>query len=427
MMPSLAALLERESATVDLDPGHFERLLRRRDRKRRNERIGAGVVAVGIALISFFALTRAFDGNDRTMGDPRPLKFTSTAITFTGDPRGAGDLVAMDPDTGDVRTLIDSRWFPGVSLIGSAAPSADGRWVAFQNVHCGGDASEAASPSGLWVTDGRGEPRQLMTKCPHPLPDLWDWAPVGAQLVVARRSVEGSSLLLIDAATGVRTDLGKAAGDVTSITWSPDGTRIAYGTGPPRGGSVYSVSVSGGVHSLLARSIGYMSGDGDSSIRWSPNGTHIAVAASSLGPGGAALYLMNADGSDLHRFAEGIEDHRGLSGSPGFSWSPDGTRLAYATGSGGEEDHQIQIWIGSIDGSIPSLLFESGPSLTNVESAGAPIWSPDGTQVAFGYAKTQIEPVWLAASADGSGDVREIEELRYLSWRGGWYFCGCYG
>ena len=88
----------------------------------------------------------------------------------------------------------------------------------------------------------------------------------------------------------------------------------------------------------------------------------------------------------------------------------------------------MQIWIGSTDGSTRSLLFESGPaSLRDVETAGAPVWSPDGTQVAFGHATTQGEAVWLVANADGSGDVREIDELRYLSWRGGWYFCGCYG
>lgn len=34
-MPSLSDLLERESRTVDLEPEGFERLIRRRDRKRR--------------------------------------------------------------------------------------------------------------------------------------------------------------------------------------------------------------------------------------------------------------------------------------------------------------------------------------------------------------------------------------------------------
>jgi len=50
------------------------------------------------------------------------------------------------------------------------------------------------------------------------------------------------------------------------------------------------------------------------------------------------------------------------------------------------------------------------------------VWSPDGTRVAF-----RFDTAYLIAHADGTGDVREIDELKYRSWRGGWYFCECYG
>jgi outer membrane protein assembly factor BamB len=48
-MPELASILEREGRKVDLEPGHYERLLRRRDRRRRNRRIGSTLLAVAIA------------------------------------------------------------------------------------------------------------------------------------------------------------------------------------------------------------------------------------------------------------------------------------------------------------------------------------------------------------------------------------------
>jgi Tol biopolymer transport system component len=72
------------------------------------------------------------------------------------------------------------------------------------------------------------------------------------------RSDDDDALIVIDAATGDRTDLGTTAGDVTSVAWSPDGTRIAYGA-VPRGtsddysaaeGSVHSVGVDGGEPSV---------------------------------------------------------------------------------------------------------------------------------------------------------------------------------
>ena len=49
-MPRIPDVLERESRTVDLEPGDFERLLGRRERKQRNRRIRAGPVGVLVAL-----------------------------------------------------------------------------------------------------------------------------------------------------------------------------------------------------------------------------------------------------------------------------------------------------------------------------------------------------------------------------------------
>ena len=49
-MPSVRELLERERQTVDLEGDHFERLTRRRDRKQRNRRVGALLVAAVLAI-----------------------------------------------------------------------------------------------------------------------------------------------------------------------------------------------------------------------------------------------------------------------------------------------------------------------------------------------------------------------------------------
>jgi Tol biopolymer transport system component len=78
------------------------------------------------------------------------------------------------------------------------------------------------------------------------------------------------------------------------------------------------------------------------------------------------------------------------------------------------------------DGSTPSLIFESA-TFHDDYAAGTPVWSPDGTQIAFKRITSDGEVVWLVVDADGIGDAHQIDELRYLSWRGGWYFCDCYG
>ncbi|MDP9329039.1 MAG: LpqB family beta-propeller domain-containing protein [Actinomycetota bacterium] len=425
-------LLEREGATVDLEHGHFERMLRRRDRKRRNQRIGAGVLAIIIALVTFVAMTRAFDAAKPPADGSHPRTFTGMVIRYTGNPYGIGplgDLVAQDPSTGEVITVIDGAdmRFLRDRGIRWAAPSADGRWVAFEMVSC---VAGHLVKSGLWLTNGTDQPRQLTAPClegPEVSEGLWAWSPTGSRLA----AVEGGQLILIDAATGHRTELGKTTGDVTSLAWSPDGSRIAYGTVPVGTGdgaantvraSVYSVDVRSGDHALLANVIGQLpGGEEGSGIRWSPDGRRIAVLG---GITEARLYLVKANGSGAELLTEGVNIAHVL-GSPNLDWSPDGTRIAYATLI--QDRDRLQIWNGSPAGSTPVLVFDPTSSPGKFTLSGGPVWSPDGTQIAFRYDATGEEKGWLVANADGTGAAHEIDELQYLSWRGGWYFCECYG
>jgi dipeptidyl aminopeptidase/acylaminoacyl peptidase len=431
-MPNVAELLDRESTTVDLEPGDFERLLRRRDRKERNRRIRAGALAIVLVLVTAAALARSFNAEDRTADDPAPAPVSRRNGEVL---RVSNELQAQDPATGEVRTLADR--YGGSRLFGnsvdSAAWSADGRWAAFEIRGCDGDS--AVPTSGLWVTNGVGEPRHVKSRPCLDDDDRyvghehWGWSPSGALLAVADRTVGGDRLIIIDPATGDRTDFGEAAGDVTTLAWSPDGTRIAYGAVPTgtrdeyaaaADGSVHSVTVDIGEQVLLASSVGLVSGgETGAGIVWSPDASRIAVTTETRA-GENRLYLMNADGSELELLTEDVVIAHTL-GSPNAAWSPDGTRLAYATSDG---DH-MEVWNAPLDGSA-AVVASSAPDSPYV-LAGAPVWSPDGTRIAFRYSPATEERLYLVANADGTGQAREIDELRYRSWSGGSYFCECYG
>src|SRR5512132_3467980 len=71
-MPSARTTLERIGDRVPVPEPAFERLLRRRDRKRRNQRITAGVIAIIVALVSFAALSRTFSMVERPANEPTP-------------------------------------------------------------------------------------------------------------------------------------------------------------------------------------------------------------------------------------------------------------------------------------------------------------------------------------------------------------------
>jgi len=423
-MPRIADALDRESRTVDLEQGGFERLLARRERKRRNRRIREGVVAVIVALAAAAALARTIAWERMPAVPPKPVGAGEVLI-------GVRTLAAQDPDTGEPRTIVEDEAIPSrADDITGAAWSPDRAWVAFR-------------AGGLWVADTiGGAPHQLSAEQgSHP----WAWSPTGDRLAF----VHGRGVILFDAATGDETDLGTAVADdgsegqvAHSLVWSPDGTRIAF-DGRPGGGSVYSIDVETGEHTLLVHR---PPGTGEiKDIDWSQEGTlavsyldasYIASHRDELGPiayKAKVLYLANADGSNV-RLLDHVVASEWPVWTPGMSvgsgpsagaaaWSPDGARLAYASLSVADHRH-LKVWVVPANGSDPSMV----ASRCCVSDGGGPVWSPDGSQIAFEAEYPGDTPhEYLVVNADGTGDPTEIDDLMYRSWAGGWYFCGCYG
>jgi Tol biopolymer transport system component len=355
--------------------------------------IALAVVAGGIAGVRWLR-----DSDRQPTVRPADLPRDGEIIDVRG-----GDLIAVDLGRKRSRILVDGEEIQG--RIGNAAWSPDGRWLAYD------------TEDGLWVMNRQGEPHQATDDA-----EMWAWSPTAAQIATMRTSTNGNVLTLLDPSTGRETELGAAVGDVTGPRWSPDGSRILYGV---RGGSMYSVDVESGEQSLLVQLPGNL--DSIDGIDWSPDGAHIAIVADVVGAR-QALYVMNADGSGVRL----VEDNFEPGGWPAWiipgqslvTWSPDGTRLAYANFSGPDE-RELEIWTLSLDDAAPSLVV----SHTNSEcciDGGGPVWSPDGTRIAF-ETDSETDRSHLVVNADGTGDPSEIDELTYLSWRGGWYFCYCYG
>jgi Tol biopolymer transport system component len=163
--------------------------------------------------------------------------------------------------------------------------------------------------------------------------------------------------------------------------WSPDGSSIVFASNRCcetsqgfDGYALYAMGTDGsGVHQLT-HPLGT-----DWAPAWSPDGTRIAYVA--LPPNVERpppdrvwkIWIMNADGTDAHPLTH---EHRF---DDAVAWSPDGTRLAYASHLVNERDWQIRVM--RTDGSNPHPVFtcvdpckQGGYSLA---------WSPDGTRIAF--------------------------------------------
>jgi len=108
---------------------------------------------------------------------------------------------------------------------------------------------------------------------------------------------------------------------------------------------------------------------------WSPEGTRIAFSgydhegSSSGGGANYDVYIMNVDGSDLHNLTKSPDDvARGASQGPPV-WSPDGTTLAFE----GDDGKTDGLYVINADGT----------GFQRIADGGSPEWSPDGTRILF--------------------------------------------
>ncbi len=101
----------------------------------------------------------------------------------------------------------------------------------------------------------------------------------------------------------------------------------------------------------------------DRTPTWSPNGRTIAFVRGQVGS--VSIWLMNADGSEQRPVPNTLTPSL-----EGLSWSPDGQRLAFSTGT--------QIETLAVDGTARTHLMPN-----NDTPATGPTWSPDGGTIAF--------------------------------------------
>src|SRR5215210_4106604 len=107
------------------------------------------------------------------------------------------------------------------------------------------------------------------------------------------------------------------------------------------------------------------------------------------------IYVMNADGSEQTN----ISNNPAFDGYP--HWSPDGTKIAFASiRSGGDE-----IYVMNADGSNPTRLTSN--SATDYQ----PSWSPDGKKIAFasirdGNDESEFNAIYVMNADDGSDVTR---------------------
>ncbi|HEV8564087.1 MAG TPA: hypothetical protein VGR41_04185 [Actinomycetota bacterium] len=362
-------LKERLSRAVDLAPLEIERRLRElhdaSGRRSATRRIGTIAFALGLAVLALAAAWRLFPLGPRersVAGDSSPSGRIAYMLA-TVDMVGSGDRIDLywvDADTENVSPLLEG---PDIAISPSWSP--DGSQVAFAMDEPGGSAYDLyvmnADGSDLLHVGG-GTVRSAA------------WSPDGTSiaytdLLTTQDNPDSAGVYVVAAdGSGAHQIL---RGYWESVSWSPDGARLLLAghpaneehACPPECGDLYTVAPDGTGLLRLTADDPY-----EHVASWSPDGSRIAFGRSD-DPDDAAyetdVYVMNADGTGATRFT----DWPGFDSYP--TWSPDGAWIAFASDRGATEAQQqgnaalesfagVSVWLMRSDGSGLRMLVDGG-------------------------------------------------------------------
>jgi len=325
-MNSPSEIVDRVGGRFPVPDDAFDRLARRRDRKRRNQRIGARALALVIVLAAAGAFARAvlFEGipADRTRPPTRVHWDTVPGVSIDGD-------ALVDIRTGEVTPLPDSitsfrdRWGDAV------APGGD--VMLFEA------SVEGSKRTQIFVANLDGTSVRQLTDAPG---GAWDgaWSPDGAKIAAILGDGSGGQevdLVLIDVVTGETTRLARGKNLSISRFISDGRLRqwifvLRHANGQISKSDVHMIHP-GGVDPVVIELeeypwVGLFVPDLPWDVTYSPDGRMITYTkfVSVGSTGGLELWLANERGSDRRPL---VPDDEPFSDNP--SWSPDGTRIVF--------------------------------------------------------------------------------------------------
>jgi Tol biopolymer transport system component len=196
-----------------------------------------------------------------------------------------------------------------------------------------------------------------------------------------RRSFRLTFFLLLTAALGAGLTSGAQGAPAAA------NGRILVSSGPRHARGLSGIDPRGG------RRLELIPYGGDITGVYSPDGTRIAFASNY--DGDLDIYVMNGDGTSIRQLTK----NSWADSYP--SWSPDGTKLAFTSNRDGDFD----IYTMSADGSNQVNLTGEWSQFPDDD----PHWSPDGSRIAFAMEhygswdvwEFRLESKWLVPLADG--------------------------
>ena len=197
-----------------------------------------------------------------------------------------------------------------------------------------------------------------------------DWSSDGSQIAYVGN--DGYGLFVIDSDGKNRRQIVENLW-IQDPEWSSDGSQIAFASAHHGSGFLYVVDKDGSnLRQLLATPY-----HDPHTLLWSPDGSHIAF--NDYADHGWQVFVVDVSSAQFWQATQNASDQ------PHFMWSPDGSRIAF-NGTSEELRNGSSVLR---DGAFVVDKFGGDlQRLTNARGGLYPVWSPDGSQIAF----TQYEP-----------------------------------
>lgn len=157
----------------------------------------------------------------------------------------------------------------------------------------------------------------------------------------------------------------------TSIAWAPDNQHIAFNAKAGGENAIYIQNIhSKNVIEKFTPDVTSLS-----FLAWSPDGKQIVFTGTKNGQ--EDLFLLTLETQDVFQLTDDLYSNR----HP--AWSPDGTRIAFTTDAG-DFSHPEHLQFGPSNLALYDLHSQTTSLLTNTAAHDmTPVWSPDGTWLAF--------------------------------------------
>ena len=277
---------------------------------------------------------------------------------------------------------IDDQF--AIKGVGSPVISPDGEWAAYTVSTT--DTAEESSSNRLWMvaTDGSGEPIPMTREGESVGSPAF--SPDGRYLSFTASRGEGArtQVWVLDRRGGEAWPLTDVKQGISSYVWSPDASRLA----------------------LVIR---------DEEVEdstWTSDRQKPWVIDRLQFKRDRAGYLTDTRKSHLYVFDVASQELRQITAGDhdegGPVWSPDGTRIAFTSNRTEDPDtnENSDIWV--VEADVTQAVTEPTRVTSNPGSDYGPAWSPDGRRIAYA---TGIRPdlIWYATThlavinADGSG------------------------